>query len=262
MPKPLTPLALAPVLAAVFLAACMTPPRMCAYESDCGGQASCVAGRCVAHGATAAIDTARRLLFFPVDVAYVGPHGDADRPATATLGRAGERGAIVLSRFEASLPPEATVLEAYLLLERPAGVDTDPTPVVLHAAPIIDRWDARSVSWARQPRVEEVGAPVTRVFAASGPLVRLDMRVLVQRWRRRTGVDFGVAVVAEGESATGVVVALAPAAGAEYDPILGAVSAPPLAAPSPFDRQGVASAASVAEPGADVVGPRLEIYVR
>jgi hypothetical protein len=258
-------LAAAATAAALLMAACMTPPRMCASEVDCDGQgsglASCVAGRCVAHGATAAIDTARRLLFLPVDVAWVRPRGDALGAATATLGRSGD-GAIVLSRFSVSLPPEANVLEAYLVLERPAGIDTDPVPVALHAAPIVDRWDGGTVSWARQPRIEEIGAPVTRVFAASGPLVRLDVRLLVQRWRRRAREEFGVAIVADGDSPTGIVVALAPAVGQRYDPLLGAVSAPPVAASPPFERQGGASLSSVGEPGADLVGPRLEIYVR
>jgi hypothetical protein len=263
----LAPRALAsPAIAAfLLLAACMTPPRMCASEADCGGQgaglASCVAGRCVAHGATAAIDTARRLLFLPVEVAWVRPRGDERGAATATLGRSGDE-AIVLSRFSASLPPEANVLEAYLVLERPAGIDTDPAPVVLHAAPIVDRWDGGSVSWARQPRIEEIGAPVTRVFAASGPLVRLDVRLLVQRWRRRAREDFGVAIVAEGESPTGIVVALAPGVGQRYDPVLGAVFAPPVATSQPFEKQAGATSSSLAEPGADLVGPRLEIYVR
>ncbi len=199
------------VLFVVHAFACTVSPRMCALEGDCGARASCVAGRCVAHGATAAIDTARRLLFSPADTAYVQGDGAVRDAAIATLGDARDPGSVLFLRFSVSIPPEADVLEAYLLLERATDVDADPTPVSLHTRRVIDAWDSRSVSSARQPRVEEVGAPVTRVFPSAGPLVRLDVRDLVQRWRRRAGGDFGVAVIAEGQSATGIAFALSPA---------------------------------------------------
>jgi hypothetical protein len=209
---------------------------MCAQESDCGAQASCVAGRCVAHGATPAIDTARRLLFAPVDVGYVRRGDAATDPPIATLGRAGEPAAAFL-RFAAPLPAEASVLEAYLLLERAVDVDVDPAPIALHAARVVTPWDGRSLSWATQPRVEEVGSPVTRVVGGAGRFVRIDVREIVQRWRRRGRDELGVAVLSEGESPTGFAFALAPADAARdrEDPIL------------PHRQQS---------------GPRLEIYVK
>ena len=188
---------------------------MCAAESDCGGRASCVAGRCVAHGAVAAIDTARRLLFSPVDMAYLRRDGEPGQTGTASLGGVHEGGAMVLLRFSASLPPEANVLEAYVVLERATEIDADPIPISLRAERIAEPWDGRSISWARQPRVDEIGAPVTRVSPAAGPLVRLEVRGLVQRWRRRRDDDFGIAVVAEGQSATGVAFALGPSSAGE-----------------------------------------------
>ncbi len=260
MPAPLPAVArLALLVPALLGTGCMTRPRMCAAEADCTGQASCVAGRCVARGATAAIDTARRLVFAPVDVAYVRPSSSAAAEGIAALGRASEQSAFVLMRFSAALPDEATVLEAYVVLERPAGVDIDPSPIALHAARIVEAWDSRSVSWVRPPRLEEVGAPVTRVFPASGPLIRLDVRPLVQGWRRRTGRDFGISVLADGSSATGIVVALARQSGGEYDPVLASVSAPPAAS---VEGRGGASSPRVAHAGGEVGGPRLEIYVR
>jgi hypothetical protein len=183
---------------------------MCSQETDCGAQASCVAGRCVAHGATPAIDSARRLLFAPVDTAYVRRSDGARDASLATLGRAGDA-ATVFVRFAVPLPPEASVLEAYLLLQRATAVDADPVPIALHAARVTTSWDGRSLSWATQPHVEEIGAPVTRVTPGGGPLVRLDVRELVQRWRKRGRDELGVAVVTEGESATGVAFGLEPA---------------------------------------------------
>jgi hypothetical protein len=256
MPSPLL-LALAGLLGA----SCVTPPRMCASETDCGPQASCIAGRCVAHGATPAIDTARRLVFFPIDEAYVRPDADTHDAAAATLGGARDRGAALYLRFAAPLPPEAHVLEAYLLLERTTDVDGDPIPVVLHAARIVAPWDARSISWARQPRVQEVGAPITRASPTAGPLVRLDVRALVQHWRRRLGEDFGLAVLSDEERGTGMGFALAPVVAPQNDPVLAPVAAPATQAPAPFEPHP-ASPASAAEPRAELVGPRLEVYVR
>jgi hypothetical protein len=222
-------------------AACAPAPRMCGSEADCGAQASCVAGRCVAHGARPAIDTARRLLFVPVDVAYLrrtAPGGDA---TIATLGRAGDEHATVLLRFAAKLPPEATVLEAYVVLERAGAVDADPAPVALHAARVVEAWEGRSVSWATQPRIVEVGAPVTRAMPSAGALVRLDVRSLVERWRTHEHGDFGVAVVSEGASPTGIAFVVRPttSARAPADPVLAA-----------------------AGPRAQAAGPRLELYVK
>jgi hypothetical protein len=172
---------------------------MCASQAECGSSGSCVAGRCVANGATPAINTARRLLFTPVDAAFVkrGEGASESPPATATLGDGRNPEAMALLRFAMPLPPEATVLEAYILLERAPDVEPDPASVALHAARIVEPWDGRSVSWATQPRVEETGAPVTRVSSSSGPMVRIDVHDLVEQWRLRAGNDYGVAVMAE-----------------------------------------------------------------
>jgi hypothetical protein len=194
---------------------------MCAQESDCGAQASCVAGRCVAHGANPAIDTAQRVVVSPVDVGWVSRDGGGS-PSVATLGRQGAPSAAFL-RFALPLPPELSVLEAYVVLERVASVDADAAGVVLHAAPVISPWDGASLSWARQPRVEEVGSPLTRVPASASPLVRIDVRDLVLRWRRRGREDLGLAILADTASTTGIAVALAPTdvAGDRDDPVLG-----------------------------------------
>ena len=246
-------------LALASLPACVLAPRMCAAESDCRGKASCVAGRCVAHGATAVIDSARRILFSPVDIAYVRPSRDDRDADVATLGSARDEGSLLLMRFAASLPPEAHVLEAYIVLERMTDVDTDPVPIALRAERVVDPWDGRTISWARQPRFEEVGAPVTRVYPQSGSLVRLEVRGLVQHWRRRAGRDFGIAVVAEGQSTTGIAFAISPAAMGSSEPAPASV-APTFPSSGMVDLHGLSSA-SVARPRDHSSGPRLELYV-
>jgi hypothetical protein len=251
------------VLLALPASSCAPPPRMCAQESDCGAQASCVAGRCVVHGATAAIDNARRMLVDPVDVGWV-QQGDAPTagatPAVATLGRAGDPG-IAFLRFSLPLRSEVKVVEAYLLLERASDFDTDPSPIALHAARVISRWDSRSLSWAHQPAVEEVGAPVTLVTASGGPLVRVDVREIVQRWRRRDRDELGLALVADGQSVSGIALALAPTdvEGSRVDPVLASRFTPPAQSFSPFEPR---PAPPTPEPRRQVPGPRLEVYAR
>jgi len=198
---------------------------MCVSEPDCGSQASCVAGRCLRRGAVAAVTTAKRWLFAPVDVGFVarggatgGERAEAAEPSphatpvTVTLGRGD--GATALFRFAIALPPDAAVLEAYVLLREDADVDADPVPLALHAARITTPWRGDAVTWAEPPRIVEAGSPVTRVVPWPGRAVRIDVRDLVARWRRRPEEDFGIAVLCEDAtaSATGIPLAMGPMA--------------------------------------------------
>jgi hypothetical protein len=194
--------------ALAVLAACVHPARMCAAEVGCSPGASCVAGRCLAHDALPAIATARRLVYEPVDVAYLRPDAPADAVGVAAVGRGD--GALIIARFSVLLAPEVSILEAYLLLDRATDVEGDPAPVTLHAARLVQPWDVATVSWARQPRLEEVGAPETGVRPGSGAMVRLEVRGIVERWRRHDRGEMGIAVVAQGKSATGMAFVLPP----------------------------------------------------
>lgn len=200
-------------------ASCVPQPEMCT-QTECGAQSSCVAGRCVGHGSVVAIASARRLVFSPLAVACVrcgaSPEGP---PPEVWLGRANSD-AVLLLRFAVDLPPDATLVEAYLDLERVDGADVDPAPIALHAARVVGPWDERSISWARLPRLDDLGAPVTRVEEASGPRVRVDVRDIVQRWRSHARGEFGVAVLADGAGATGMPFALRPTAGSASAPEL------------------------------------------
>jgi hypothetical protein len=249
------------LFAVLMLASCTPPPRMCSAEGDCGSQAACVAGRCLARGATPAIDTARRMLFPPADVAYLRRDANTHGVATVTLGCAHEPVDVVLLRFSARLPPEVHVLEAYVLLERANELFVSPAPIALQAARIVDAWDSQSVSWARQPRLDEAGAPITRVWPSAGRLVRLDVRALVQRWRRMSGEDFGIAVRAQEVSATGMAFALEPAVAKPDDAMLARAAPPSTQGGSPLEPHPPPPA-SIAEPRAEFAGPTLEVYVK
>jgi hypothetical protein len=169
------------------------------------------------------------MVFDPIQIGYVRRGGAEAPSAVATLGRSD--GARAFLRFSVPLAPEANVLEAYLLIHRVPGDDSDPRPVSLHAARVVGPWDERHLSWAVQPRFEEVGAPVTRVTSAAGTAVRLDVGAIVEQWRRAARDDLGVAIVAE----------------AAADPDAG-----PTETGLPF----------ALAPGDAVDGPRLELYVR
>jgi hypothetical protein len=236
--------ALATPLAGGSVSGCARPLRMCTAAGDCTGDYACVAGRCVSRSAQPAIATARRELFAPVAVGYVetgaAVAGDASErgvtPAVGTLSRGGR----VFLRFSVPLPPEAGVVEAYVLVDRvPSAARGDSAPVALHLAEVADAWDPRSLTWAMQPRFRELNAPVTNVVPAGGPVVRLDARALVDRWReRRASDELGVALVAAGPG--DVAIALAPR--------------------EPIGRRRFDGAVDVVDSTADA--PRLELYVR
>jgi hypothetical protein len=113
-------------------------------------------------------------------------------------------------RFDVSLGPDDHLVEAFLAIERASDVAADPTAITLHAASVVDRWDARRLSWGSQPRIEELGLPQTPVSPAAGARVRLDVRALLERLRRRHAGDVSLAVLSDGESATGVTFAMTP----------------------------------------------------
>jgi len=233
---------------AVTASACVPRARMCTASSDCADKNACVAGRCQIEKPTMkpAVDSARRLVFRPVDIAYVSSRDEPARgslPAVFALGR--DRAKLFL-RFAVTVPKAANVVEAYVVLRRSAIVDDDPTPVSLHATRIAEPWSGGSVSWAIQPRTTETRSPSTLVEPGGRALVRLDVRELVREWARRDPLDQGIAIVADDETRTGTTFALS-AVGAERA----------LADPVALGRGG-----SHAQGVAPDVEPYLELYVR
>jgi hypothetical protein len=93
--------------------------------------------------------------------------------------------------------------------------------------------------------------------------VRLDVRTIVERWRRRERLEGGIAVVTEGQSSSGVSFALSPLdiPADRDDPVLAPAPAPVTQAPSPFEPHPAAPAL-LGDPRRQAVGPRLELYVR
>lgn len=167
-----------------------------------------------------AVDTARRLVVRPVDLAYVA-RGDAPNdgplPANAALGRHDGR---LLLRFALALPRDTTVSEAYVVLHRATSVDDDPSPVSLHATRIVQGWEGGSVSYAHAPRSQEMRLPSTQPTPGGAGLVRVNVLDLVRQWPRHDPADQGVAIVADGASITGSTFALVSPAGIDVGPYL------------------------------------------
>jgi hypothetical protein len=231
------------------LAGCAARARMCAAPAECGTQASCVAGRCQRTGGVPAIQTARRIVVEPVAVAYVR-RGEGMRsgalPPSFTLGRESDGGARLYLRFSVPIPRETTVIEAYLLLERTSDLDTDPSPITLHAARVVEPWDPRSIAWALQPRIEETRSPSTTITSAGRARVRLDVKDLVVRWKAHDRADQGLVVLADSKSPTGIAFAFAPSGNESISGSLSDETRPP---------EGVADPALG-------LPPELEIYVK
>ena len=244
---------LAPVVLVAF-AACVERERLCASTTECGTTSACIAGRCqptLKDDAGRVIPPmissplVRRVVASPTDIAYVSSHAGAtpsDLPPVLILGRKGDAAALLL-RFAVPIAEEESVVEAYVLLDRAAVVESDPNPISLHAARIIDAWDGRSISFERQPRWEETGSPGTIVSGSGRPLVRIDVRDLVTHWKARDPRDQGVVVVADDVSRTGMAFA---------------------AASSVLDQGPTSMLGSSSEEGATwaAAPPRLELYLR
>lgn len=156
-----------------------------------------------------------------------------------------------MMRFSVPLPSTAKIIEAYVVLRRSDDVDDDPAPISLHATRIVEAWDGRSISWARQPRIAESRAPATVVEPGGPPLVRMDVRDIVRNWPRRDPSDNGIAIVAESETRSGTTFAFR-ALGADHSSMSDVVPGAQRQAVTP-------SSALVSAPD---VEPYLELYVR
>jgi hypothetical protein len=268
--------ALGLALGAASLSACGAghggAPAMCARACDDGF--ACVAGGCLRNATTPELEAvdkyglykARRLVLAPTDAVYLAAGDTAPKGGetarVATLGRARDAGSVVLLRFALDVPPEATILGAYVVLDRAPAIDADPSPIALHAARIVQAWDAQSVSWGRAPFLSDARSPVTTVDDARTS-VRLDVRILVQRWRAHARDDHGIAIVADRSSASGVAFTLADGAGASEERALALPVRSLRDTPPTFH-----STAEAGEPSGETLpplsprGPRLEVYLR
>ena len=139
-------------------------------------QSSCVAGRCVAPARPFPPSRRRGACSTtPSRSATCGVEGTPELPAVRRSGGATERSPSCASPSLCRRKPAWSRRTCCSIGSRRST--PTPSPSRCTSARVVDPWDGRSLSWAVQPRVEEVGSPVTRVLPASGPLVRIDVRV-------------------------------------------------------------------------------------
>jgi hypothetical protein len=229
-------------LAALGLAtACAPRHELCSGPTSCSASSDCVAGQCLPKNASFPYAGTRRLVLAPADIAVLDsakPAGGA-LPPLLTLGRANVGSVDLLLRFDLHLDRGTTLLRASLMLDRSDAVPGDPSPVSLHAARVIGRWDPRTVSRSTAPPIEDLRLPRTLVASPGPTLVRIDVTELARRWLNHDPADQGVLVVAENLTATGVTFAL----GGEA-------------------RLGASEDGVGAEEREALQAPRLEIYAR
>lgn len=199
-------------------AACAPRARLCTATSECAAGNACVAGRCQLEKPTVkpAVDSARRIVVRPVDMAVVASGDRASKGALPPIFALGRDSAKLFLRFSVALPVNANVIEAYVVLRRSPIVDDDPAPISLHATRIEEAWSGGSVSWAMQPRMSETRTPSTLVEPSGTPLVRMDVREIVKHWAKHDPHDQGVAIVAENDTRTGTTFAIS-GGGADRD---------------------------------------------
>ncbi|MEI7892533.1 MAG: hypothetical protein WCI05_05555 [Myxococcales bacterium] len=156
----------------------------------------------------AEIQRAERLVLEPVARAWLR-RGKPTAGRLAVLGRDADSDSTLLFRFSATLPRDARVVEAYLLLERSDAVDMGPDPVELHALRIAEPWDERN-GWPFVPRLEDLRSPMTRATTSGPRVVRLDVTQIVRRWPTLDARDQGLAVVADVATPTGIAFVMEP----------------------------------------------------
>jgi hypothetical protein len=261
------------VVAAVAGFGCAPRPALCSRA--CDAPFACASGECVRPDTVPAIEArtrlgdyqARRIVVTPADVARLAPGDDhGEVPPTAVLGRARDARAMLLLRFAVDLPPGTSIVEAHIVLDRTPAADDDPTPLVLHAARIHDRWDARSISWGRAPRLDDARLPATTIDAPRRE-VRIDVRPLVRGWREHSPEDQGIALVADNATPTGTAFALADGT-VPADHVVPPLpthapgGAPMFVAPAAAEAMGPGTGMDAPADLSTTRGPRLELYVK
>src|SRR5262249_38439431 len=110
-------------------------------------------------------------------------------------------------RFEPTLKQEDDIVEAYVLVCPVAA----STTLTLHVADVTTSWTDRSTLQPARLTAHEVGLPRTHVGTAVGQCpIRMDIRELVQSWKKSSRTTRAVALRAEGSAGGGMRIALRP----------------------------------------------------
>jgi hypothetical protein len=201
----LTFCALCAALASLALAGCaaqLDGRRSCAEGCEAGK--ICVVGRCRSAEESPSPPDTLRVILDPVDLAVIAAKGplSAELPETIALGRASEGTALLLLRFVPTFRDDADVVSAFVLLDPIEGVPPAARAVSFEMARIREPWQAATVTWGRQPRLDLPRRAGTVRALPSAPL-RIDVTSLVRDWSKRLPDDHGIALLAQGNDAIG-----------------------------------------------------------
>jgi hypothetical protein len=194
-------------LPAAIVASCageMAGPRVCSERSPCHDGHTCVLGRCRVDGTMPVSLKASRMVFEPEDVGFfAGNEGTAKAAlgSTIALGKR-DRQELLLLRFALSLPEDARLQRALLVLEPFADCVRRPGRVQIELAQVLSPWQSFEVEHNKLPKLSvPMRAPNT---SATPPRpLRIDVTEIVRAWREEPGRYHGLALLAAGESDTG-----------------------------------------------------------
>ena len=167
--------------------------------AGCGG--SPIEGVTIAEVSDRAPVDTRRLLFAPAEMAVLRAD-DSPAPASLVLGGAPQSDSVLLLRFVSSLPDDAEVTGAFVLLSRSEDARPPKSALAIEVSRILDPWTDRSVSWGRQPRTSLPEGSMT-LTPRLADVLRVDVTSIVRAWPKRRPDDHGIALRASGDDPSG-----------------------------------------------------------
>jgi len=180
-------------------------PKICAATAPCTAGSSCVVGRCRGDGTLPAARNAPLLQFEPTTIASLSARGEVSTNESLgdalTLGRASDGEAMWLFRFALTLPDDARIQRALLVLDPLPGCEKRPGRMKLEVSNVLSAWSADTLR-SQRPKI---GLPMRALDAPVVParILRVDLTELVMRWREHRRRYHGLALIAHGDSATG-----------------------------------------------------------
>jgi hypothetical protein len=196
---------LCPLLAALAVAGCaarLDSGRSC--PKGCEAGRICVAARCRSADESPSPSDTLRVMLEPVDIAVIAAKGppSSELPETIALGRASNGTVELLLRFLPTFRDDADVVSAFVVLDPIAGAARGARPPTFEMARIRDAWQAATVTWGRQPRLD-LPRRTGVVRALSPAPLRIDVTPLVRDWSKRLPDDHGIALLVQGDDAVG-----------------------------------------------------------
>ena len=147
---------------------------------------------------------APKLIFEPVDLAYIGPGGvqRADGLDEAlVIGKRGETTQLVM-RFAVTIPPEGKLQRALLVMDALPRCPRQPGRIRLELAHVEAPWTSAELSEARRP---DLSLPMHAgdITVTPPKALRLDVTEVVRGWTEHRKRYHGIVLQGVGDSASG-----------------------------------------------------------